>query len=366
MAAHPLHRLAAGYSAQFKCTEEPHSNSRLREFEDATIFQTWAGAAEVGARRSIHQLLLKRDGEIVASAIAKVRVFSVLNFGFASVYQGPIWRAAQQQADPQIFRQAIRALRNEFVCRRGLMLRIFPLALKDEPHDLQALLLEEGFRPIGGPTEQRLILMDLRPTLDEIRAGMSAHGRRNLRTAERNNLDVTEGSEPAFFDAFAEIYRQTLARKKIARAPSVDAFKRLQMRLSPEQKMKVMLCTSGPDLCAGTIYSCIGEQSLFLFSAISERGLSTRGAFLLHWRMIQASKLRGATVYNLDGVDPEGNPGSYRFKTDIAGIHGRDVVTLGRFDAAPGSASYRAMRFIERWSHSEVRDSQVAPALQGA
>lgn len=44
-------------------------------------------------------------------------------------------------------------------------------------------------------------------------------------------------------------------------------------------------------------------------------------------------------VYNLNGINPAANPGSYHFKKGIAGKSGKDVHYLGRFDCYSGKIS---------------------------
>jgi hypothetical protein len=58
-------------------------------------------------------------------------------------------------------------------------------------------------------------------------------------------------------------------------------------------------------------------------------------------------KERGVKVYNLNGISPEQNPGTYHFKRGLAGRNGRDLHYLGKFDAAPGFFSHKVLRFAD-------------------
>ena len=53
------------------------------------------------------------------------------------------------------FRQAVRALRNEFVCKRGLVLRLFPLLFDDDAPCFASMLAEEGFVSRGEETREQ-------------------------------------------------------------------------------------------------------------------------------------------------------------------------------------------------------------------
>jgi lipid II:glycine glycyltransferase (peptidoglycan interpeptide bridge formation enzyme) len=44
----------------------------------------------------------------------------------------------------------------------------------------------------------------------------------------------------------------------------------------------------------------------------------------------------GCRYYNLNGINPDANPGTYHFKAGVAGKRGMDVHYIGRFDAHSG------------------------------
>lgn len=83
------------------------------------------------------------------------------------------------------------------------------------------------------------------------------------------------------------------------------------------------------------------------------------------------SERAGVAVYNLNGVNPVKNPGTYKFKNDLAGKHGRDVFYVGRFDAHAGwitqacvessdalRTAWRQLRQLIRSGHRRIRSLQ--------
>ena len=44
---------------------------------------------------------------------------------------------------------------------------------------------------------------------------------------------------------------------------------------------------------------------------------------------------RGCTRYDLHGINPKTNEGTFPFKSRLAGVNGREVNFLGEFDAYP-------------------------------
>jgi peptidoglycan pentaglycine glycine transferase (the first glycine) len=113
----------------------------------------------------------------------------------------------------------------------------------------------------------------------------------------------------------------------------------IQRRLPEPLRMKILLCRSGGQVCAGAIASTIGKTAVYLFGATSNAGLKSRGSYALQWKLVEELKREGVGVYDLNGVNPEKNPGTYKFKSDLAGKSGREVCFLGRFDSSGGAVS---------------------------
>jgi lipid II:glycine glycyltransferase (peptidoglycan interpeptide bridge formation enzyme) len=162
---------------------------------------------------------------------------------------------------------------------------------------------------------------------------MNSHWQRELKAAEKRNLTVTEGSDDSLFETFITMYKEMVSRKKFVEPNDINQFRMIQRRLPEPLKMKIMLCSSGEGMCSGAICSAIGKTAMYLFGATSDVGIKSKGSYLLQWRLIDQLKRDGIAVYDLNGVNPEANPGTYKFKNDLAGKNGREVRYLGRFDS---------------------------------
>jgi lipid II:glycine glycyltransferase (peptidoglycan interpeptide bridge formation enzyme) len=336
---------AEGYSYGISTTSEDSWNQLVQGFDDGTIFQTWAYAATVEGRRNIAPLWLKKDGEVVAIALVRFRRLPILGVGLAYVHRGPMWRKAGTNVNVEHFRQVLRALRNEFVCKQGLTLRLNPALFDDDPLGLAAIIAQEDFMPVKHTAHERTILMDVTPPLAELRNGLSSHWKRGLKVGEKNNLEITEGTGDELFGSFIGIYDEKLERKKFSSDADVHQFRLIQSQLPEALRMRVLLGKSDGVLYAGIIYTRIGNSAYFLLGATSNSGMKSKGSYLLQWKVIESLKDQGATIYNLYGIDPVKNPGTYRFKAELAGCHGSDVHFLGKFDASGGLLSTSLVHF---------------------
>ena len=136
--------------------------------------------------------------------------------------------------------------------------------------------------------------------------------------------------------------------KKFREPNDIQEFREIQRRLPVEFKMKILLCRSPEGLCAGVIASRIGGTAVYLFGATSSTGMKSRGSYMLQWRLIEWLKETGAPRYDLNGINPEANPGTYKFKRDLAGEKGREVRFLGRFEACENMVSFACVSIGER------------------
>jgi lipid II:glycine glycyltransferase (peptidoglycan interpeptide bridge formation enzyme) len=62
---------------------------------------------------------------------------------------------------------------------------------------------------------------------------------------------------------------------------------------------------------------------------------------------VEELKRRGVSIYNMNGINPVKNPGTYRFKSELARKHGRDIYYMGKYDAAAGTFGYSIIQFAD-------------------
>jgi hypothetical protein len=337
--------LAAGYASEIDTVDQQSWHRILQDFDDANIYQTWSYGEIIGGPRGMSHLMLKSGGRVVAIAQARIARLPIVNIGIAYVRWGPVWRSRGAAANAEVFRQALRALRNEYVCRRGLALRLLPVLFGDESPAFAAILAEEGFSSAANEGRSRTILMDLSPPLQQLRDQMRPHWKRELKGAERKGLQIVQGTGDELFAKAIAVHREMVSRKKFVEGNDINQFRLIQRRLPEHLKMRIMLATSGAGICAALICSAIGGSAVYLFGATSTIGLKSNGSYLLHWKLIENLKADGCALYDLNGINPEKNPGTYKFKHDLGGETGREVDFLGRFDAHASVLTHAGVGF---------------------
>ncbi len=331
--------LETGYSVEFDTPNKEQWYKVIDQFSDANIYQTWDYDAVRCGRENISHLVLRKDGKIAAAAQARIVRVPVLGLGAAYIRWGPFWQGRNQPSDPSDFRMALRALRNEYVCRRGLILRIFPILYDDNQYSCVDILKNEGFIPVPDEDPGRTLILDISMQNEDIRKKLDQKWRNCLNKSEKNNLEVIEGTEDDLFSDFIGLYHDLLERKKFQEPNDINEFRAIQKELPPGFKMRIFLCRSEGMNSAGVICANTGETGIYLFGATNDIGMANKGSYLLQWKAIQWMKQTGCRYYNLNGINPAVNPGNYHFKSGLAGKNGKDVHYLGRFDCYSGAFS---------------------------
>ena len=311
---------------------------RLAEnFADHGYQQVWEygplAAARVGAQSE--RVAVVAGDEVRALADVRVRRVPVLG-GIAYVSGGPLTRTAGA-SDPARFAEAAAALRDEYVARRGLVLRVLaPVGAAPWNDGVAAAMSGAGFRVSSAGRRYRTILLDVARSEDAIRAGLHAKWRNHLRRAEKAGLTVTESRDAAAFERFLSMFEEFVARKGFDDTAPVDVFRAVQREAPEADRFLVLAAGRDGRTIAAHVASLRGDTGVYVLGATLPEALECDAAYLLAWRAILAARAAGCVSYDLGGIDPEANPGVHHFKERTGGA---DVTAAGPFEASEGARS---------------------------
>jgi hypothetical protein len=290
-------------------------------FEDANLYQTWSYGAVRWGRKTLSHLVLKGNDEVLGMAQLRIIRPTRLNFGMAYLRWGPLCHRRGRGLDAEAAIGMARALHEEYVCKRRLLLKILPNAFVGSP---RAALLQSAFsrftqEPRTSANTYRTFSLDLTPSLDQLRRNFDAKWRNKLTQSEKKGLKVVAGNGIDEYRTFCRMYSQMFKRKAFETTVDVEEFGRIQENLPEAHRMRILICEHGGIPVAGIVVSTMGDSAIYLLGATSDEGLNSKGAYLLQWTMIQWLKENGFRWYDLGGVDPESNPGVYCFKRGLSG-----------------------------------------------
>jgi peptidoglycan pentaglycine glycine transferase (the first glycine) len=319
------------YTFEIDDIEEAEWSDLLRQFDDASFYQTWGyGEIQYGARRLTH-VVAKRDGHVVAAVQGEIMRIPALKIGIAHFTWGPMWKIRGRAYETDHLRQILRCMFRHYARDLGLLLRIRSYEVEDDPGGdaVSSVYEQEGFHRSKGHHYQT-IRVSLMNSLEDLRKNMGSRWRRHLRAAEKKEFTVVQGDSGDLFNTFRDLYSEMYSRKTIVGYnPDIDKYVEVQENLRDHLKFIVLLCEYEGEPVAANVVSALGDTGMYFFGATSDKAIreNLRAAYLLHWRTIQWLKERGYRWYDLRGYDPKRHPGISHFK---AGING-DTVGFAEF-----------------------------------
>lgn len=195
------------------------------------------------------------------------------------------------------------------------------------------LLEERGWHSSPEQIQFRnTVLLDLRPSEEEILMAMHSKTRYNIRLAERRGVRVEEAGVNEL-PQFYRLYAETSARDRFLIRPF--AYYQDVWRTFLSRGMgKLFMARYGERPLAGLFLFHWGERVWYMYGASSDAERQRMPNHALQWAAIKWAKTQGCTIYDLWGapeVFDESDPlwGVYRFKR---GFGGQVVHYLGAYD----------------------------------
>lgn len=349
-----------GWQVEVDRSTSTEWSQMLDLFNDANLYQTWAYGSVRWGEKNLSHLVLRSAGEVLGVAQVRVVRPTPFKFGMAYLRWGPIFERRGRPLDPEVAARMAQALEQEYVRKRKLFLKILPNALAGSPRAaaIQTAFCQFTPEPAVADNTYRTFVLDLSPSLEELRKKLDKKWRNQLSNAEKNGLKVITGTGNQEYQTFSIIYKEMRERKTFETTVDVDEFAHIQRELPEAQRMQVLICEDKGLPVAGIVASAMGDSAIYLLGATGDHGLKSKGAYLLQWTLVKWLKDQGIRAYDLGGIDPEGNPGVYHFKE---GLSGRDVCQVSPLVASQSSLSAVLVR-AGMALQSRFRGGASAPA----
>ncbi len=189
-------------------------------------------------------------------------------------------------------------------------------------------------------------VIDLKPSLAEIRRCMRSKGRYNLGLAEKKGVTVAHDKSQSAVEAFLMLNSATAKRKGFSGRS--DAYLRSMIDALHDEKMgQLWVAKLDGVILSAAIVVFYGERASYLYGVSSDEHRSVMSPYLLHFAIMRAAKARGCTEYDLIGVAPDSASASHpwagisRFKREFGG---ETVRYLGSYDRVYRPALYTIYR----------------------
>jgi hypothetical protein len=195
------------------------------------------------------------------------------------------------------------------------------------------------------PSSPQTIWLDLTLGLDILEKKLDSQWRYGARRALREGVVVRTTTEQTDVSAFFRLC-DTLSQDKGFSLPGSEPLMQELIRSSPAEGgvgMTLYVAEIDGVLAGGAFIARSGCHLHYFWGASDRRYSKYRVSEALQWQVIQDGVATGMTRYDLEGIDPVGNPGVCQFKRKMGGeevaLEGHRVTPLsltGRLAVAVG------------------------------
>jgi peptidoglycan pentaglycine glycine transferase (the first glycine) len=251
------------------------------DFRRALGFETFAVAVRSGAA-------------LIGGAQVVVRHFGRLG-ALAYIARGPLLTPGDADRAGEVLDAVERAA-------RGARVRLLVVQPPEGGDSIEAELVRRGFM-LGAPAvaPSATMRIDLRPSLEQILARMSASKRNQVRRSQRAGVSVTFAGR-ADIELFHALHAATARRQGFA-AISKSYLLHQWDTLRPRGAVQLILAHHNGRTLAGAWLTAFGETVSYRFSGWAGEGGPLHTNIACQWRAIQWAKENGYRHYDLWGID---------------------------------------------------------------
>ncbi len=276
--------------------------------------QDWAyGSTMLVSGGTVIRAVIQADGQTVGLAQCVVRRFGNLG-GVALCTRGPVWLAQLSGKDKA---HAYRSLRQSLPVKGLRFLFVTP----NEPSSEDV-----GLSPLKRVmTGYSTALLDLTPSMADLRAGLEKRFRHRVGGAEKSDLTVHRvGTNVGQYRWLMDAEQQQRDNRSLQGMPLhfVDAY--IASRKQPGRNVLTLRADIGRDRVAGMMFLLHGQAATYQIGWTSDAGRDAHAHNLLLYQGMEALKERGIRVLDMGGINTARSAGIARFKIST----GAQVVTL--------------------------------------
>ena len=241
---------------------------------------------------------MRRDGRLVAGAQVLFRSLAMGVVKMAYVPHGPLvdWHDDEQVA--VLLNQIDQA-----AYRRGAgLLKMEPRLWQDAwpAAEWEALYRRHGCVPSPDTIQPpRTIVIDLRPSEEEILVAMKQKTRYNVRLAEKKGVTTRLGTA-ADLPAFIRLMDATGQRDGFG--IHQPEYYRAALELFAPQNAALLLAEYEGRALAGVMVFTCGDRAAYLYGASSDEERARMPAYAAQWAGLRWARARGCVEYDLWGV----------------------------------------------------------------
>jgi peptidoglycan pentaglycine glycine transferase (the first glycine) len=247
---------------------------------------------------SSQRVWMRRDGRLVGGAQVLFRSYylGIVKMGY--IPHGPLVDWTDDEQVEVLFNHIDQAAYS----RGAGLLKLEPRVWQDNlpTETWQRVYDRHGCVPSPDTIQPpRTILIDLRPTEDEILAAMKQKTRYNIRLAEKKGVRVREGTA-ADLTAFNRLMQVTGRRDSFG-IHQPEYYRAAYELFSPHQAALILAEYEGRPL-AGVMVFAWGKNAAYFYGASGDEERQRMPTYAVQWAAMRWAKRRGCTTYDMWGI----------------------------------------------------------------
>lgn len=272
---------------------------------------------------------VQTSGRLIGAAAIRLKTIPLLGRGFAYITGGPLVQVRGEAWNSERHRAVLSTLKRELVEQGGHFLFARAPLAPPPPVDAEANFKKLGYRSTTRVRSYRTLLIDLAPDARALRTSLAGKWRTDLNFAHKAGLTVEHGSDRSLHTRFLKLFGEMHKAKNF----DVQVDPRFIFGLPTDDTgLVVLIATKDGQDAAGHVLSLLGDTAVYLFGATNDLGRATKAGYLLNWQSMILAKECDLAWYDLGGIDPDANPGVYRFKSRMGG---QELTAAGPYEACP-------------------------------
>jgi hypothetical protein len=214
--------------------------------------------------------------------------------------------------------------------------------------DGMQLLVTDPWRRVredGASDRPRTVWIDLTVGEKQVWERLHPKFRQYARGAARTGVIIDVDRSAASVDAFCALCARISHTKRFSFTTSPDLMRAILAHSGGGAEACLLTARLDKKLVAGLFVLRCGASAHLIWGGADREIPHSRGAEAVHWAAMKWAIGKGCRILDLEGIDPERNPGTYAFKKKMGG---EDVTLAGREYLAMGMIG-GALAFSDRW-----------------
>ncbi len=171
----------------------------------------------------------------------------------------------------------------------------------------------------GSSNSEQTIQIDLKISKDKLLENVDSKARYSIRKAYRDGVEISLSKSKDDLSNFFNLCLKVSKKKGFTLPGSEELIATLLKSYSQQVEVHFFVAYLKGDLVGGAVLMKSGRNTHYLWGAVDRNFSKYNIGQAIQWRMIEWSKDQKCVLYDMEGINPQKDPGTYNFKRKMGG-----------------------------------------------